>query len=143
MRFFWKVYFSFTILLLLSFGIFGTWMIQLTFEKSYQKELTEAERQNRMFQLSFEMNMNALEEIYQNDGIIPATASSIVQNLSDPGSIYRIYNRSQELLYENKKNTSFGDALRSMLEIEEAPCGYQLLKYPEYLGDLPGERSLL
>ena len=120
MRFFWKVYFSFTILLLLSFGIFGTWMIQLTFEKSYQKELTEAERQNRMFQLSFEMNMNALEEIYQNDGIIPATASSIVQNLSDPGSIYRIYNRSQELLYENKKNTSFGDALRSMLEIEEA-----------------------
>ena len=88
------------ILLLLSFGIFGTWMIQLTFEKSYQKELVEAERQNRMFQLSFEMNMNALEELYQNDGIIPATASSIVQNLSDPGSIYRIYNSSQELLYE-------------------------------------------
>lgn len=128
MRFFWKVYFSFTILLLLSFGIFGTFMIQLTFEKSWQKELIEAERQNRMFQLSFEMNMNALEEIYQNDGIIPATASSIVQNLSDPGSVYRIYNRSQELLYENKKTASFGDALRSTLEIEEAPCGYQLLK---------------
>ena len=63
MRFFWKVYFSFTVLLLLSFGFFGTWMIQLTFDKSYQRVLTEAERQNRMFQLSFEMNMNALEEI--------------------------------------------------------------------------------
>ncbi|MCI8431074.1 MAG: HAMP domain-containing histidine kinase [Lachnospiraceae bacterium] len=132
MRFFWKVYFSFMILLLLSFGIFGTWMIQLTFEKSYQKELVEAERQNRMFQLSFEMNMNALEELYQNDGIIPATASSIVQNLSDPGSIYRIYNSSQELLYENKKQSlSAADALRITLDVEEAPCGYQLLREEE------------
>ncbi len=131
MRFFWKVYFSFTVLLLLSFGFFGTWMIQLTFEKSYQRVLTEAERQNRMFQLSFEMNMNSLEEIYQNDGIIPATASSIVQNLSDPGGIYRIYNSVQKLLYESKKEGFSVDALRITLEMEEAPCGYLLLQEKE------------
>lgn len=131
MRFFWKIYFSFTLLLLLSSGFFGIWMIQLTFEKSYQRALIEAERENRMFQLSFEMNMNALGELYQDDGIIPVTASSIVQNLSDPGSIYQIYNSSQVLLYESKNQSSFNDLLRSTLDIEEVEYGYQILKDTE------------
>lgn len=129
MKFFWKVYFSFTVLLLLSFGIFGTWMIQLSFDKSYQRALTEAERENRMFQLSFEMNMNALGELYQDEGIIPVTAASIVQNLSDTGgSIYQIYNSSQELLYENKGHEVLNnDTVKNVLQVEDAPCGYQLL----------------
>lgn len=130
MKFFWKIYFSFTILLLLSFGIFGTWMIQLTFEKSYQRVLDEGERENRMFQLSFEMNMNALDEAYRNEGIIPVTASSIIENLSDSGSIYQIYNSSQELLYENRKFDSYDDTLRNMLDSSSfwTPCGHQLIR---------------
>ncbi len=131
MRFFWKVYFSFTVLLLLAFGSFGTWMIQLTFEKSYQRVLSEMERENRMFQLSFEMNLNTLDEIYQNDSMIPAAASSIVNNLSDSGSVYRIYNQEQRLLYENRSYLSFDDELRRTLEYEEIPCGYQLLRIEE------------
>ncbi len=132
MRFFWKVYFSFTVLLFLSFGIFGTWMIQLTFGKNYQRVLSEAERENRMFQLSFEMNLNMLDEIYQDDSIIPVTAASVVQNLSDSESIYQVYNGRQELLYENKGHMDFsGDSLKMTLETEEAPCGYQLLKVQE------------
>lgn len=130
MKFFWKIYFSFTILLLLSFGIFGTWMIQLTFEKSYQRVLEEGERENRMFQLSFEMNMNILDEAYRNEGIIPVTASSIIENLSDSGSIYQIYNSSQNLLYENRKFDSSDDTLRNMLDSHSpwTPCGHQLIQ---------------
>jgi signal transduction histidine kinase len=131
MRFFWKVYFSFTVLLLLAFGSFGTWMIQLTFEKSYQRVLSEMERENRMFQLSFEMNLNTLDEIYQNDSMIPATASSIVNNLSDSGSIYRIYSQEQRLLYENRSYLTLDDELRRTLESKEIPCGYQLLRIEE------------
>lgn len=125
MKFFWKIYFSFTILLLLAFGAFGTWMIQLTFEKSWQRVQEEAERENRMFQLSFEMNLNALDEVYRNDGIIPVTASSIIQNLSDAGSAFLIYNSSQELLYESKHYASFNDLLRISLD-EKTQCGYQI-----------------
>lgn len=130
MKFFWKIYFSFTILLLLSFGIFGTWMIQLTFEKSYQRVLEEGERENRMFQLSFEMNMNILDEAYRNEGIIPVTASSIIENLSDSGSIYQIYNSSQDLLYENRKFDSSDNTLRNMLDSHSpwTPCGHQLIQ---------------
>lgn len=142
MKFFWKIYFSFTVLLLLSFGLFGTWMIQLTFEKSFQKTLEEGERENRMFQLSFEMNLNALNEMYQNDGIIPVTAISIIQNLSDSGSAFRIYNHSQKLLYENKSAVSFDDILRNTLD-EELPCGYQILKSGERMYLLFACRSVI
>lgn len=130
MKFFWKIYFSFTVLLLLSFGIFGTWMIQLTFEKSYQRVLEEGERENRMFQLSFEMNMNVLDEAYRNEGIIPVTASSIIENLSDSGSIYQIYNGSRELLYESRKFDSSDDTLLRMLNQNArwTPCGHQLTR---------------
>lgn len=130
MKFFWKIYFSFTILLLLAFGAFGTWMIHLAYEKSYQRVLGETERENQMFQLSFEMNLNALDEVYQNDGIIPVTAASIIQNLSDKGSTFRIYNKEQELLYENKPEISFNDLLLSSLD-QDTPCGYQLQKKEE------------
>lgn len=41
MKFFWKIYFSFTVLFLLAFGLFGTWMIQMTFQQSYQKALKD------------------------------------------------------------------------------------------------------
>ena len=44
MKFFWKIYFSFTTLFLVSFGLFGIWMIQMNFEKSYQKVLEEGEQ---------------------------------------------------------------------------------------------------
>ena len=130
MKFFWKIYFSFTILLLLSFGLFGTWMIQLTFEKSYQQVLEDGERENRMFQLSFEMNLNALDEVYRTEEIVPITASSIIRNLSDSGGTYRIYNSSQELLYESRKYDSSDDTLRNMLD-EQTPCGHQLLRRGE------------
>lgn len=130
MKFFWKIYFSFTVLLLLSFGMFGTWMIQLAFEKSYQRVLDEGERENRMFQLSFEMNMNLLDETYRNDGIIPVMASSVVENLSESGSIYQIYNSSQKLLYENRKFNSTDDTLRNVLDENSVwtPCGHQLIR---------------
>ena len=127
MKFFWKIYFSFTVLMLLAFGTFGIFMIQLTFEKSWQRVLAEAERENRMFQLSFEMNLNALDEVYRNDGIIPVTAASIIQNLSDAGSVFMIYNSSHELLYENRHPVSSDSLLRSSLS-DEMPCGYQLLR---------------
>ena len=130
MKFFWKIYFSFTVLLLLAFGAFGTWMIQLTFQKSWQKIQEEVERENRMFQLSFEMNLNALDEVYQNDGIIPVTASSVIQNLADSGSAYFIYNDRQELLYASKHVTPLNDLLRSSLD-KERHCGYQIQRDAE------------
>ncbi len=101
MKFFWKIYFSFTILFVLSFSIFGTWMIQRTFEHSYQKTLEDGEWDNQMYQLAFEMNLNSLGTMYQSDELIPVMAANVTQNLSGSGNIYRIYNSEKKLLYES------------------------------------------
>ena len=85
MKFFWKIYFSFTILFVLSFSIFGTWMIQRTFEHSYQKALDDGEWDNQMFQLAFEMNLNSLGVMYQTDELIPVMGANVTQNLSESG----------------------------------------------------------
>ncbi len=118
MKFFWKIYFSFTALFLASFGLFGIWMIQINFEKSYQKALEEGEQDNRMFQLAFEMS-------YQNDGIVSVTAGSVVQNLAGTGDIYRIYN-SDGLIYQNQE-TGIDSPLWLQLT-EEKPSGYTLIR---------------
>lgn len=127
MKFFWKIYFSFTILFLLAFGIFGTWMIQMTFEKSYQRMLSEGERDSRMYQLAFEMNVNALDDIYHSDELISATVSTLTRNLSEPENIYRLYNSAQTLLYENHM-LSVRDT-KILEELTEGnPCCYKLIR---------------
>jgi signal transduction histidine kinase len=127
MKFFWKIYFSFTILFLLSFGFFGTWMIQMTFEKSYQRVLEEAEQENWMYQLAFEMNLNALDEIYRNDDFLAVTASTITQNLSGSGTVYRLYNVSGQLLYESQNHAAADSGILDMLS-KENTCVYELLR---------------
>ena len=125
MKFFWKIYFSFTVLFLVSFGLFGAWMIQVTFEKSYQKVLEEGERDSRMFQLASEMNMNAMAAAYQNDGMISVAAGSVIENLAGSGDIYRIYG-NYKLIYESQES----DVQSGLwLELtEEKPSGYTLAR---------------
>lgn len=127
MKFFWKIYFSFTILFLIAFGFFGTWMIQMTYEKSYQRALKEGERDNRVYQLAFEMNLKSLDEVYRNDEIISATASTVTQNLSDSDSIYRIYNHTGELIYQSHVlNVRDGAILDTLTD--EQPCSYEVIR---------------
>lgn len=114
-------------LFLAAFGIFGTWMIQRTFEKSYQRVLEDGERDNRMYQLSFELNLNMLDEAYRNEEMIAATASTFIQNLSDANSIYRIYNSAQTLLYENHMLSVRDVTILDFLSAEN-PCCYELLR---------------
>lgn len=127
MKFFWKIYFSFTILFLFAFGFFGTWMIQMTFEKSYQRVLEEGERDNRMYQLAFEMNLKALDDIYRSEEVVSATASTVTQNLSDANSIYRIYNHLGEAIFESQ-NSNIRDRYILDTLSSEQPCGYELIR---------------
>ena len=116
MKFFWKIYFSFTILFVLSFSIFGTWMIQRTFEHSYQKALDDGEWDNQMFQLAFEMNLNSLGVMYQTDELIPVMGANVTQNLSESGNIYRIYNSEKKLLYESANASAQDMKVLNMLD---------------------------
>ena len=127
MKFFWKIYFSFTILFVLSFSIFGTWMIQRTFEHSYQKALDDGEWDNQMFQLAFEMNLNSLGVMYQTDELIPVVGANVTQNLSESGNIYRIYNSEKKLLYESANASAQDMKVLNMLD-DEHTSSYEVYR---------------
>ena len=127
MKFFWKIYFSFTILFVLSFSIFGTWMIQRSFEHSYQKALDDGEWDNQMFQLAFEMNLNSLGVMYQTDELIPVMGANVTQNLSESGNIYRIYNSEKKLLYESANASAQDMKVLNMLD-DEHTSSYEVYR---------------
>ncbi len=81
MKFFWKIFFAFTALITLVFSVFGIWMITQTFRNSMEKEIEEGNRENRMFQLAFETNMNALSEHYRTERVVRDLAESVITNL--------------------------------------------------------------
>lgn len=84
MKFFWKIYFSFTVLFLLAFGLFGTWMIQMTFQQSYQKALKDGEWDNRMYQLAFETSLSSMNPETLSDNMVQVIAVTVTQNLLIP-----------------------------------------------------------
>ena len=123
MKFFWKIYFSFTVLFLLAFGLFGTWMIQMTFQQSYQKALKDGEWDNRMYQLAFETSLSSMNPETLSDNMVQVIAVTVTQNLSDSGNVYRIYNSSKDLLYERNSCKIDGTEPLSVLS-QEQPCSY-------------------
>lgn len=123
MKFFWKIYFSFMTLFLLVFGLFGTWMIQMTFEHSYEKALKDGEWDNRMYQLAFETNLNSMDPETLSDSMVQVVAVTVTQNLSDSGNVYRIYNSKRDLLYERNSCEIDGTEPLSVLS-QEQPCSY-------------------
>lgn len=70
MKFFWKIFFAFTAIIMVAFSIFGLWMITQNFRNSLEKEIEEGNRENRMFQFAFEVNMNSLSENYRTEKIV-------------------------------------------------------------------------
>ena len=80
MKFFWTIYFSFMTVFLLVFGLFGTWMIQMTFQHSYEKALKDGEWDNRMYQLAFETSLNSMDSENLSDNMVQVIAVTVTQN---------------------------------------------------------------
>ena len=110
-------------LFLLVFGLFGTWMIQMTFQHSYEKALKDGEWDNRMYQLAFETSLNSMDSENLSDNMVQVIAVTVTQNLSDSGNVYRIYNNSKDLLYERNSCKIDGTEPLSVLSQEQS-CSY-------------------
>ncbi|MDE6063848.1 MAG: HAMP domain-containing histidine kinase, partial [Lachnospiraceae bacterium] len=125
MKFFWKIFFAFTALITLVFSVFGIWMITQTFHNSLEKEIEEGNRENRIFQLAFETNMNSLSEHYKTEKVIRDLAESIITNLDDQEYSYRLYRSLWGLIYENTENQLEHQLID---ELAENDCVYQVLE---------------
>lgn len=125
MKFFWKIFFVFTSLITVVFSLFSILMITQTFRNSLEKEIEEGNRENRMFQFAFEVNMNALSENYRTEKIVRDLAESVIGNLDAQEYSYKVYRGTQNLLYENSEKRL---EHQLMEQIGESTCVYQVME---------------
>ena len=125
MKFFWKIFFSFTAIITLVFSIFGIWLISQTFENSLNKEIEEGNRENRMFQFAFEVNMNSLSETYRTEKIVKALTESVVNNLDKDEYSYKLYRDNRYLIYENQDIRLENGLIE---KLTDADCAYQVME---------------
>lgn len=132
MKFFWKIFFVFTVLLTVVFSIFGMWAVDHSFTTSYAKELEEGDRENQMFQYAFEMNMNPLPSSYQGEEILAQLAQKIVDNLGQNEYIYTIFDDRGYVVYTSKSpgTEQLANHIMETLTIEQN-CGYEVVASEE------------
>lgn len=124
MKFFWKVFFAFIALMTVGFSVFGMLIIGQSFRNSLEREIEEGNRENRMFQLAFEVNMNSLSENYRTEKIVRDLTESVIGNLNGQEYAYRLY-REQDLIYESNSEQMEHELFS---QLEEANCVYQVLE---------------
>lgn len=125
MKFFWKIFFAFTALITIVFSVFGIWLITQTFRNSLEKEIEEGNRENRMFQLAFEVNMNSLSENYRTEKVVGDLAESVIGNLDSEEYHYKIYKEKHKLIYQSSDLVLVHELIDQM---EDASCIYQVLE---------------
>lgn len=125
MKFFWKIFFAFTSLITIVFSVFGILMVTQSFRSSMEKEIEEGNRENRMFQLAFEVNMNALSDNYRTEKIVRELAESVIANLNDEEYSYKLYRGKKNLIYENTEYRLTHDLIE---EMGDNTCVYQVLE---------------
>lgn len=125
MKFFWKIFFVFTAMITAVFSVFGIWMITQSFRNSLQKEIEEGNRESRLFQFAFEVNMNSLSENYQTEKIVKELTESVVSNLDGQSYFYRLYRGTQSVIYENSElRLEHG----MMAQMGDNTCVYQVME---------------
>lgn len=124
MKFFWKIFFAFTALMTMVFSVFGIWLITQSFRNSLEKEIEEGNRENRMFQLAFEVNMNSLSDNYRTEKIVRDLAESVISNLDNQEYSYKLYRGMQNLIYESREERL---EHRLMELMEDNACVYQVM----------------
>ena len=125
MKFFWKIFFAFTAIIMVAFSVFGLWMITQNFRSSMEKEIEEGNRENRMFQFAFEVNMNSLSENYRTEKIVSDLAETVIGNLDTTEYDYKVYRGFYNLIYESSENKPEHDLMEQM---EDNTCVYQVME---------------
>jgi signal transduction histidine kinase len=101
MRLFWKLFAGILTIIVLSFGIFGTVLLQSSFQGSLTREKERSLEAVRMFQYAFLTSLDGLSESnYEvSEEAIQALSESIAQNMGDSSRNFAIYDKKGQAIY--------------------------------------------
>lgn len=99
MKLSWKLFFITTPLFVLILTVFGTWIIQGSFQSSLNREMERCMMENQMFQNSYELTMHALSDQQAEQASVTDIVESFY-NRDENGGSARIYSEDGDVLYE-------------------------------------------
>lgn len=126
MRFFWKIFFTFVSIISIVFGIFGFWMMNLSFENAYDKEVKEGERENVMLQFAFEMNINSIEEQFYTLNFLTQISEAVCESLEKGEYSYHIFLDDEQMLYKSEGMKEISHNIKENI-LAENSSGYEIV----------------
>lgn len=101
MKFYGKVFLNMIILVSLSFGIFGTLLIQASFRSALNREIEMGISENQMLKLAFETTMNSLPGAYsaKPSETVKEVAQSIDQGMNSKESVMQLVDSDGGRIY--------------------------------------------
>lgn len=136
MKFANKLFFATTSLLTVIFAVFGIWMLSSYFSRTLNREMEQADTENRMFQYLFEMAYRSVEE-YGDDYAVRSAADSVSGSVEKNDNHCFVWSR-EEVFYGNAQGTI--KQLEALYEVVEEldsentyACGIKQLDEKYYL----------
>ena len=102
MKFANKLFFATTSVLTVIFAIFGIWLLSSYFNKSMNREMEQAETENRMFQYLFEIAYQSLEE-YGDDYAIRSAVDSVANSVEKADNHCFVWSK-EDIFYGDTKS---------------------------------------
>ena len=105
MKFYWKIFISFFILIATAFSICGTWMISASFRASYHREIESGNSKNEMVRMSLGNIVGSMPADYftKHKNAMKEICSSFAVSFGGDSDFFTIYNDQRSVVYSSGK----------------------------------------
>ena len=119
MKLFGKLYITMMCVILLSYMVFGNILVQTAFQTMLNRETERSVEEMKIFQYALVASLEGLPKDYQaTDIAMGEIARSIQQSLNNSQSALVIYNKENQMIYQN--STYQSDLIRKIEDIPSA-----------------------
>lgn len=126
MKLSWKLFFLTTPIFILFFTIFGSWLVQDSFQRELEQEIERCMVENHMFHNSYEITRHSLSKTQLEQVDVQEIVESFYNRDGQNKTGMRIYGSEGEVLYENS-GIQVPHSIREFLT-QENNTGYELVK---------------
>lgn len=126
MKLSWKLFFITTPIFMVFLTLFGTWMIQDSFQGSFEREVQQCMVENQMFQNSYELTKNALSEEQREQASVKKIVESFYRKHNEKGENARVLGADGTVLYQENDLKVSHDIQNSLQDGQNV--GYEVLQ---------------
>lgn len=107
MKLFWKLFLGMVGTVIITFTVFGFWLLNSAFQTELNREKERSIDENQMYQYAFLTSIKALPEKYiLRDKVVAEIAGAMKENMKSKNSIIRIYDKDKNAIYQEDENIS-------------------------------------